>query len=190
MDRDHPSAADQARPGSEKPQPKPVDRAYLQRAALAYLERYATSVDNLRRVLLRKARRRLGPGAQLDETQIQAIEEVIAAAGRMDLVDDSRFALGRVTTLLRRGTSRRAMKARLVAKGVDGETIDKAIADAGSDDDAAARRLAQRRRLGPWRVTPDPDRRDRDLAALARAGFSFDVARRVIDGERADRPPD
>ena len=50
----------------------------------------------------------------------------------------------------------------------------------------AACRLAQRRRFGPFRP-PDKvgDFRQRDLAALARAGFAYDIARRVIDHDTA-----
>ena len=44
----------------EKPRkpPRQVTPAYLQRAALAYLERYASSAENLRRVLKRKVDKR------------------------------------------------------------------------------------------------------------------------------------
>ena len=41
--------------------------------------------------------------------------------------------------------------------------------------------------LGPFR--PDKDRKDkrlRDLAAMARAGFAFDIARKVIDAKDPD----
>ena len=48
----------------------------------------------------------------------------------------------------------------------------------------AAARYARRRRLGPFRAAPErEERRQRDLAALARAGFAYDVARRVIEAE-------
>ncbi|MHA1114431.1 MAG: regulatory protein RecX, partial [Alphaproteobacteria bacterium] len=49
-------------------------------------------------------------------------------------------------------------------------------------DLAAAIAYARRRRLGPWRVAAArAERRERDLAALARAGFNYDLARRVVD---------
>jgi len=46
---------------------------------------------------------------------------------------------------------------------------------------------ARRRRLGPYRM-PEvrAERRDKDLAALARAGFDYDTARRVIEAETLD----
>ena len=47
---------------------------------------------------------------------------------------------------------------------------------------AAAAALARRRRLGPFRRPGErEERRDKDLAALARVGFSYAVARRVIE---------
>jgi regulatory protein len=47
-----------------------------------------------------------------------------------------------------------------------------------------ARAYAKRRRLGIHR-RPDTRalHRDRDLGALARAGFSYDLARRVVDAD-------
>ena len=51
----------------------------------------------------------------------------------------------------------------------------------------AAVALARRRRLGPFR--PEKDRKDkrlRDLAAMARAGFAFDIAKKVIDAKDPD----
>ncbi len=47
----------------------------------------------------------------------------------------------------------------------------------------AAARYA-RRRLGPFRAAPEREgHRQRDLAALARAGFGYSVARRIIAAE-------
>ncbi len=47
----------------------------------------------------------------------------------------------------------------------------------------AAARYA-RRRLGSFRAAPErEEHRQRDLAALARAGFGYSVARRIIGAE-------
>ena len=46
-------------------------------------------------------------------------------------------------------------------------------------EDAAAAIHVRRRRLGPFRTAADtPEQRKRELASLARAGFSHEVARR------------
>jgi regulatory protein len=44
--------------------------------------------------------------------------------------------------------------------------------------------VARRRRLGPYRPAERATFREKDLAALARAGFGFALARSVIDAER------
>ena len=58
----------------------------------------------------------------------------------------------------------------------------------GYRERAAARRYAERRRLGPWRADPArrSGRRDRDIAAMARAGFPVRLAISVIDGTDED----
>ena len=79
--------------------------------------------------------------------------------------------------------------------GVDGDTLDRAMAALDEELDTnpakrewqAAVALARRRRFGPFR--PEKDRKDkrlRDLAAMARAGFAFDVAKKVIDAKSPD----
>ncbi|MGH6947427.1 MAG: regulatory protein RecX, partial [Kiloniellales bacterium] len=55
-------------------------------------------------------------------------------------------------------------------------------AQPGEPELKAALAFARRRRLGPYRAEPDrAGRRERDLAALARQGFAYELARRVID---------
>ena len=72
-------------------------------------------------------------------------------------------------------------------KGVDRTMIETALQTDGKSDDDAARVFARRRRLGPYRTGGKRDeRRDKDLAAMCRAGFSFEIARRIIDAENVD----
>ena len=48
-------------------------------------------------------------------------------------------------------------------------------------DFTAAARLARKKRLGPFAKTPlTNELRQKQLATLARGGFSFDIARRVM----------
>ncbi|NBJ09385.1 regulatory protein RecX [Microvirga arsenatis] len=173
---------------TDKPLAKPprkVTEAYLQRAALAYLERYASSAENLRRVLRRKVDKRCRLRGE-DPAEFQdMIDEAVAKSLRSGLIDDTRYAQARVATLRRRGGSARAIQAKLSAKGVDRTTIAAALEDGHEDDEEqAARAFARRRKLGPFRPGERAPYRDKDLAAMARAGFRFDVARSVIEGER------
>ncbi|WP_201834557.1 regulatory protein RecX [Microvirga zambiensis] len=163
--------------------PRKVTPAYLQRAALAYLERYSSSAENLRRVLRRKVDKRCRLRGEDPAEFSEAIDEVVAKCLRSGLIDDTRYAEARVATLRRRGGSARAIQAKLSAKGVDRAAIAAALEGEEGDEQEAARAFARRRKLGPFRPGERAPYRDKDLAAMARAGFRFDVARGVIDAE-------
>ena len=123
--------------------------AYLQRAALAYLERYASSAENLRRVLRRKVDKRCRLRGEDPAAFHEMIDEVVAKSLRSGLIDDARYAEARVATLRRRGGSARAIQAKLSAKGVDRTTIAAALEGEEGDEAQAARAFARRRKLGP-----------------------------------------
>ncbi|MCC7049101.1 MAG: RecX family transcriptional regulator [Alphaproteobacteria bacterium] len=167
---------------------RPATRERLEKAALAYLERYASSAENLRRVLMRRVDR----SARLCGTDRAEgagwVDALIERYRRSGLIDDRTYAEAATRSLRRRGGSARMVRMKLKAKGVDADTVSAAL-DAASEGDAdsehkAAKAYARRRRLGPYApAATRKERRMRDLAALARAGFSYDIARRVVDGE-------
>jgi len=172
-----------------KPTYKPPTEDRLRRSALHYLERYATSKANLRRVLERKVLKAC-KALDLDPADYTAmIDAVVETCQRNDLVNDQSYAETKVAGLRRRGGSTRKIEAQLAAKGVDHDTIQAVLQNDDRTDDEAAWTFARRRRLGPFRTSgKSGDRRDKDLAAMCRAGFSFDVARRIVDAKDAGEP--
>jgi len=176
----------------------PIDRSLLEKWALAYLERYASSAENLRRVLQRRVRRRArgdgtADGARDGEAVRAAgalIDALVARYRASGLIDDAAYAAGRARSGLARGRSLRRIAAGLAAKGVGTEDSAAAVAalsEDGADPElAAACAYARRRRLGPFRRGPfeegeggAADRR-RELAAFARAGFGRRAAEAVL----------
>lgn len=165
--------------------PRRITAPYLRRAALHYLERYSVPAAQLRKVLTRKIATSCRHHDEDPALHAALLDEVVAQCVALQLVDDRRFAEARTASLRRKGLSSRAVAGRLAAKGVDRELI-AAVSGTGEDTELAAARIAARRkRLGPWRRQggPQDDRtsRQKDLAALARLGFSFAVARAVLD---------
>lgn len=162
---------------------QPVDAALLEKWALFYLERFSSSAANLRRVLLRRVRRRLGPDQMAGAETLAAIDALVARYCNAGLIDDAAYAAGRARERLRRGQSLRTIRAALAAKGVAAEDAAAAIAalteDAPDPELAAACAFARRRRLGPFRRVAAGDR-NRDLAAFARAGFGRRTALAVL----------
>ena len=168
--------------------PKPITRDYLERSALHYLERYAASAEQLRRVLMRRVERAARAGVSDLEEGCGLADAVVGRLVGKGLVNDSEFALAKARSLHRRGRSRAVVARTLAAKGVDRESIARAL-DALAEDSAdpeleAALAFARRRRIGPFRAAQDrAASRARDLATLGRGGFSFEIARRILDAE-------
>jgi regulatory protein len=159
-----------------------IGPALLERWALAYLGRFASSAENLRRVLLRRARRRSPSGSETAKQAAPLIDALVERYRRSGLLDDAAYAAQRVEALNRRGESLTKIRARLAAKGVERSVASGALSalreETGDPDLGAACAFARRRRLGPYRRgAADPAR---DLAAFARAGFSRQVARQVL----------
>ena len=166
--------------------PRRMTAERIETGALHYLSRYASSSGNLRRVLMRRVERAAAAHGDNPAAGARLVDALIVRFLRSGLVDDRAYAVQKAASLQRRGASRFGIRGKLRQKGVDPELIDGAVTtldDAGSraGEFAAACALVRRRRLGPCR--PAGQRaamRQRDLAALARAGFRLDVARRAL----------
>lgn len=158
------------------------------RSGLAYLDRYGGPRARVLRTLERRARRKELEGEE-------AAEMVAAAMAKLDaleVMDDRAFAASKAGALRRRGTSRRAAMAKLLNTGLDRDLAAEALAQLDSEADdpeeaerTAANRYAQRRRFGPFRQDPEKqaERRVKDIAAMARAGFPVGLAISVIDAD-------
>jgi regulatory protein len=177
---------------TKRPPPgRKLTASSLENAALHYLERFASSAANLRRVLMRRVKRSAEAHGTDPAEGAALVEALIARLVKGGLLDDRAYAQAKAASLHRRGASRRVISGRLAQRGVEGELIAAAIDDieeeTGNADLTAACALARRRRLGPYRqAAARADQRTRDLGAFARAGFSLDVARRVLDCPDAD----
>ncbi len=158
----------------------------LRALALRYLDRFAVPVKGMERYLKKKTREAMREGAIGPDEATIWVENVLARLIRVGLLDDEKWAEGRARALSRRGKSLRAIQYDLRRKGLSPEHIERAIEELSEDEAdpelAAACRLARRRRLGPYYTGADRrERRQKHLGALARQGFSFDVAKKVVD---------
>jgi regulatory protein len=169
--------------------PKPPTRmteTSLANAALFYLSRYASSSGNLRRVLMRKVARSAAYHGDDPAALKPIVETLVTRHCGTGAVNDALYAESQTRTLRRRGGSARAIAQKLNSKGVPAEIVAEtaaALAEEEGGDLSAACRLARRRRLGPFRSGGRAEHRQRDMAALGRAGFAYQVAATVIDAE-------
>lgn len=154
---------------------RPLDPARLDALAVHYLGRFATTEKRLADYLRRKIMERGWAGD--DAPPIEAIVARCAAAG---YVDDRSFAETRASSLTRRGYGQRRVAQALHVAGI-ARDIAESVAPDEEAAFLAAESYARRRRFGPFGDgAVDSAQRQRQFAAMVRAGHTFDLARHFV----------
>ncbi len=166
-------------------QTRPLDRAALERLALRYVERYATTRARLAVYLVRKLRER---GWSEDEpADPQALAERLAGLG---YIDDRGFAEARAAAMGRRGLGARRVTQALRFAGIRDEDAQAVAPAIAAEATASALAFARRRRIGPYaREASDRPGRERQVAAMVRAGHAPSLAwtiARMAPGDDAE----
>jgi regulatory protein len=154
--------------------PPPLNTAALERLALRYVERFATTRGKLAVYLARKVRER---GWEGDAADPVALAERFAELG---YVNDRIYAESKASAMARRGFGARRVKDALRHAGVreqDTEAVAPQLADRANETALA---FARKRRIGPFaEMQPDRDRVAKQVAAMVRAGHSPDLAWKI-----------
>jgi regulatory protein len=187
---------------------KPLDPARLEELATAYVARFATTAARLRRYLVRKVGERgfvssgdagsegeTPQGSEAVEFAQPVIDALVDRFVRSGYVDDETFARARAGGLLRRGYGGRRIDMALREAGVE-EPVRADLQPGEAEARAAVLALARKRRFGPFggKLGGEEDAgfeamqqqralREKQLAALVRAGHDFAHARAVIGAE-------
>ena len=165
-------AANRSRPPRK---PRPLGPERLEELALAYVARFATSGGKLEAYLIRKVRER-GWEAERPADPKAIVERFV----ELGYLDDEAYARAKSGSLLRRGYGQRRVNQALSAAGI-AEEVREEVRAGEAEERRAAVALAARRRFGPWGPVADRDVRQKQFAAMLRAGHGLDIARAVID---------
>lgn len=159
---------------------KPLDPARLRDLALSYVARYATSSAKLERYLARKLRER---GWDENEQAQPDIQGLVSRYAELGYIDDEGFARSKSASLMRRGYGKRRVEQALGQDGIS-PLMREDVAPAEAELRHAALALAKKRRFGPFgKEAPDPARREKQVAAMLRAGHDLDSARKMVDAQ-------
>lgn len=174
MDRNSPDGRGNRR---ERKPHRPLDAARLNEMALAYVARFATSAGKLSDYLKRKLRERGWEGE--GEADLHAIVSRFVELG---YVDDAGFARGKAQSLLRRGYGARRIDQALGAAGI-AEPLREEARGSDAERRRAALVMARKRRFGPFGEGSglDPALREKQVAAMLRAGHPLAYAREVVN---------
>lgn len=177
--------------------PRKITPNYLNNAGMFYLKRYSASVSHFKKIMARKIDKSCAYHEDQDRKDcLNMLDTLVEKFLRLGLLDDERYTKTKVISYRRKGYGERAIKKRLWQKGVDSDLVDDVISqtdeDRGFSEYLSALRYMQRRRLGCFRKITLTDLskegcykyKQKELASLARAGFSFAIAKKALDTDK------
>jgi regulatory protein len=162
--------------------PKKITADYLHNAGLYYLQRFSASRQQFRTVLLRKVKRSCMVHREQNYEDCAAlVEQTVEKFERSGLLNDELYTQGVVNSLRRQGKSKKAIMMKLQTRGIASHLVTEKLEAVDSEreengDFIAAIMFMRKKKAGAFGST-DPEK---TLAALARAGFSYDTAQKVM----------
>lgn len=164
--------------------PITITKERLNERALKYLERYAASREGVATVLKRGLMRDKIRGNVVPSEASHWIDEILDRLCQSNIIDDHAFAQAKLSSLRRAGRSRQHIRQKLLQKGVKSEIADHLLNEDEQSDAQAALIFAKRKKLGPFCTKTERETlREKHTAALARAGFSLQLARMIINAK-------
>ena len=158
------------------------DKQYLdiQAKAIWYVERYATSSENLRKYLIRKVR-----DTHLSIGSNEIIVDIIREFQEQKIINDKLFADGKLRNLILRGWSINKSVYKLKQLGIADHDIELCINEMKNENNEldlyAAARLVKKRSLGAFRRVDFNDKvKTREFGIMSRAGFSYSICKKLL----------
>ena len=153
----------------------------LMNIALFYVSQYEASAEKVRQMLNRRLKRMRMRGEEVPPEAALWVENVLQKMQDKSYVDDNRYAENQVRSLILQGKSEHFICAKLALAGIRAEQVREILNTMESTEESRARRFVERKKIGYLR--PQKERTkflEKDMATLARAGFSYDIARSAL----------
>tara|TARA_B100001250_G_C19762498_1_gene773149 strand:+ start:1066 stop:1629 length:564 start_codon:yes stop_codon:yes gene_type:complete len=158
--------------------------------ALKYVEKFATSRQQLKTYLLKKYLNSKTPNIKKNDIS-DLIDIVLEDLEKSKFINDKFYSESKAKSLIQRGSSINKIRNYLFGKGVGEKyiknTIEK-IKEKNEDQDFfSAIKICKKKRIGPSRQEDNrPLFYKKDIGVLARSGFDFEVSKRVMDLDKDD----
>ena len=150
----------------------------LLKYAIYYLSKYSSSKKNLEFILKKKIRR-LSDEKKIRFQLYNEIEIIIEKLEKLNLINDQVFVESKIQSLQYQAKSKNYIKQYLLQKGINKELIEKQISlfyeNKKNLEKENAFKFAKKRNL----LDSDQDYQKK-LSKMARAGFSYDIAKEVL----------
>ena len=150
----------------------------LLKYAIYYLSKYSSSKKNLEFILKKKIRR-LSDEKKIRFHLYNEIQIIIEKLEKLNLINDQVFVESKIQSLQYQAKSKNYIKQYLLQKGIDKQLIEEQISlfyeNNKNLEKENALKFAKKRNL----LDSDQDYQKK-LSKMARAGFSYDIAKEVL----------
>lgn len=169
-----------------------ISESWIKNAGLKYLGRFSASEQHFRYTMLQKIRNAESRESEDPLVHQQWIEAAVKLAKEYGFLDDQKYANALASSLKRRGLAKSAARQKLRQKKLSTPHINEALTQSYMQNDEmkvdpnlfAAARAAKKKRLGPWGPKNiDYPTLQKQLAKLARRGFSYGIAKQVLQAD-------
>jgi len=159
-----------------------INKQNLEKYALNYLKRYASSKKNLKIILNRKIKKFGSKKLEDIEQYKNDINDIIDNLERKNILNDEIFANSKIYNYANLGKSKKAMEYNLIKKGIDKKEIQKVINNMENDipdlELRSAEIFARKRKLGKYSLVKKE--KEKELSKMSRAGFSYSIALKAL----------
>ena len=153
--------------------------------AFNYIEKFAPSKQQLKTYLLKKYLK--SKISNIKKSNIADLIDIVTEdLEKSKFINDNFYSESKAKNLIQRGSSINKIRNYLFSKGVGEKyirnTIEKIQTNNEDQDFFSAIKICKKKRIGPNRDEANrPLFYKKDMGVLARAGFDFEVSRRVMD---------
>ena len=153
--------------------------------ALAYVEKYAPSKQQLKTYLLKKYLKISVPDVKKKDVN-NLIDIVLSDLEKSKFINDKFYSESKAKSMIQRGNSINKIRNYLIGKGIKNEfikdTVNKITDENSEQDFFSAIKICKKKRIGPARTE---DNRSlfykKDISLLARNGFDFETSKKVMN---------
>ena len=158
--------------------------------ALAYVDKYAPSKQQLRTYLLKKYLKLSVPNIKKQDVT-NLIDVVLSDLEKSKFINDKFYSESKAKSMIRRGSSINKIRNYLIGKGVKDQfikdTVNKINENNSDQDFFSAIKICKKKRIGPARTEDNrPLFYKKDISLLARNGFDFETSKKVMDLQKDD----
>ncbi len=151
----------------------------LVKYAINYLSKYSSSKTNLERILKNKIRR-----TKIEKREkfilYNSIPEVIKKLEKNNFINDYDYATSKINIFISNGKSKNFIKNYLFKKGIDEKLSSQIFVELDEEDSMweikSAKTFARKKNF-----QNNNQNKEKNLSKMARAGFSYEIAKKIIE---------